>query len=67
MSSKTLKSLLVAQAFVTVPACADNTVGVDGVSSIRLISGRIRLAELHWYEAHGIGRKEYKIKLPFLD
>jgi hypothetical protein len=25
---------------------------------IRLTSGRIRLAELHWCEAHGIGRKE---------
>ena len=29
-------------------------------------SGRIRLAELHWYEAHGIGRKEIKRKL-YLD
>jgi hypothetical protein len=33
-----------------------------GVASIRLSSGRIRLAELHWYEAHGIGRKEIKRK-----
>jgi len=24
--------------------------------------GRIRLAELHWYEAHGIGKKEFKRK-----
>src|SRR5437773_6554767 len=24
---------------------------------IRLRNGRIRLAELHWYEAHGIGKK----------
>jgi hypothetical protein len=23
---------------------------------------RVRLAEVHWYEAHGIGRKEFKIK-----
>jgi hypothetical protein len=29
---------------------------------VRLLSGRIRLAELHWYEAHGIGRKELKRK-----
>lgn len=25
----------------------------------------MRLAEIHWYEAHGIGKKEFKIKLPF--
>jgi hypothetical protein len=29
---------------------------------IRLGSGTIRKAELHWYEAHGIGRKEIKRK-----
>ena len=33
-----------------------------GVATIRLASGAVRLAELHWYEAHGIGRKELKIK-----
>jgi hypothetical protein len=33
-----------------------------GVAQIRLASGRVRTAELHWYEAHGIGRKEYKRK-----
>jgi hypothetical protein len=33
-----------------------------GVATVRLRSGRIRLAELHWYEAHGIGRKEIKRK-----
>ena len=38
-----------------------------GVADVRLPDGRIRLAEIHWYEAHGIGRKELKIKLPFLD
>lgn len=35
---------------------------VKGVATVRLQSGRIRLAELHWYEAHGIGRKEMKRK-----
>ncbi len=40
---------------------------LKGIATVRLISGRIRLAEVHWYEAHGIGRKEFKIKLPFLD
>ncbi len=39
---------------------------LKGVANVRLINGRIRLAEIHWYEAHGIGRKEFKIKLPFL-
>lgn len=35
---------------------------MKGVARIRLRSGRIRLAELHWYEAHGIGKKEFKRK-----
>jgi hypothetical protein len=33
-----------------------------GVASVRLSDGTIRLAELHWYEATGIGRKELKLK-----
>jgi hypothetical protein len=33
-----------------------------GVATIRLSDGTIRTAELHWYEAHGIGRQELKIK-----
>jgi hypothetical protein len=35
---------------------------LKGVATVRLRSGRVRLAELHWYEAHGIGRKEMKRK-----
>jgi len=35
---------------------------VKGMARIRLTSGLVRLAELHWYEAHGIGRKEIKRK-----
>lgn len=35
---------------------------LKGLATVRLRSGRIRLAELHWYEAHGIGRKEIKRK-----
>jgi hypothetical protein len=35
---------------------------MKGVATVRLASGRIRLAELHWYEAHGIGKKEMKRK-----
>jgi len=33
-----------------------------GIARIRFDDGTVRTAELHWYEAHGIGRKEYKIK-----
>jgi hypothetical protein len=35
---------------------------MKGTARIRLRNGRIRLAELHWYEAHGIGKKELKRK-----
>jgi len=35
---------------------------MKGVALIRLRSGRVRKAELHWYEAHGIGKKEFKRK-----
>lgn len=35
---------------------------MKGMARVRLASGRIRLAELHWYEAHGIGKKEIKRK-----
>jgi len=33
-----------------------------GVSRVLLRDGTIRIAELHWYEAHGIGSYEHKIK-----
>ena len=33
-----------------------------GTARIQLDNGDIRLAELHWYEAHGIGRREIKRK-----
>ena len=35
---------------------------MKGVALIRLKSGRVRRAELHWYEAHGIGKREVKRK-----
>jgi len=35
---------------------------VKGVARVRLASGHVRLAELHWYEAHGIGKREMKRK-----
>lgn len=33
-----------------------------GRATIRLPDGTVRAAEIHWYEATGIGRKELKIK-----
>jgi hypothetical protein len=35
---------------------------LKGFAIVRLATGRTRKAELHWYEAHGIGRKEIKRK-----
>jgi hypothetical protein len=35
---------------------------MKGVAWIRLRDGELRRAELHWYEAHGIGRVEIKRK-----
>jgi len=35
---------------------------VKGIALIRLTNGRVREAELHWYEAHGIGRREMRRK-----
>ena len=35
---------------------------MKGIAHIRIPRGHIHLAELHWYEAHGIGRKEFKRK-----
>jgi hypothetical protein len=33
-----------------------------GIARVRLGDGSVHLAEIHWYEAAGIGRKEFKIK-----
>jgi hypothetical protein len=35
---------------------------LKGHAKIRLPGGMIFEAEIHWYEAHGIGRKDFKIK-----
>ncbi len=35
---------------------------MKGVAKVRLQSGSFRNAELHWYEAHSIGRRKMKIK-----
>jgi hypothetical protein len=33
-----------------------------GIAFVQLVDGIICKAEIHWYEAHGIGRKDFKIK-----
>ena len=33
-----------------------------GIASVKLPDNTVRLAEIHWYEATGIGKKEMKIK-----
>ena len=35
---------------------------MKGQALIRLPNGRVRRAELHWYEAHGVGKKALKRK-----
>lgn len=35
---------------------------LKGIARIQLSNGKIRLAELHWYEAHGIGKREIRWK-----
>jgi hypothetical protein len=35
---------------------------MKGLARVRLQNGLVRLAELHWYEAHGIGKKDMKRK-----
>jgi hypothetical protein len=39
---------------------------MKGTATVRLGNGSIRFAEIHWYEAHGVGRRGWKIKR-FLD
>ena len=33
-----------------------------GTAAVRLKNGRVARAEIHWYEAHGIGRRKMKVK-----
>jgi hypothetical protein len=35
---------------------------LKGIATVRLQTGRVCRAEVHWYEAHGKGRKKMKIK-----
>jgi len=35
---------------------------VKGIATVRLPNGALRRVEIHWYEAHGIGRRDVRIK-----
>ena len=35
---------------------------LKGIAEVKLSNGEIRLAEIHWFEAHGIGKKFLRIK-----
>jgi len=35
---------------------------LKGIGTVRLASGSVRRAELHWYEAQGVGKRKMKIK-----
>ncbi len=35
---------------------------MKGIATVRLADGSICEAEIHWFEAHGIGQKDFKIK-----
>ncbi len=35
---------------------------MKGVATVRLSNGQLRMVELPWYEAHGVGRRDLKIK-----
>lgn len=40
---------------------------MKGIATVRLEDKTIHTAEVHWYEAHGIGKREHKLKFPLLD
>jgi len=35
---------------------------MKGVATVQITGGAICTAEIHWFEAHGIGRRDFKIK-----
>jgi hypothetical protein len=35
---------------------------LKGIATVRFPNGKTRRVELHWYEAHGVGRRDMKIK-----
>jgi hypothetical protein len=35
---------------------------MKGIAEVRLTDGSVTLAEIHWFEAHGIGKRNIKVK-----
>ncbi len=35
---------------------------MKGAALVRTLSSSLRQAEVHWYEAHGVGKRDFKIK-----
>ena len=35
---------------------------MKGTATVRLANGNLRRVELHWYQAHGVGKRDFKIK-----
>lgn len=35
---------------------------LKGIATVQLVDGTTRFAEVHWFEAHGIGKKKMRIK-----
>jgi hypothetical protein len=59
--------MLVLLSLIALIGCAARSISdrwrkLKGVAPVRLQRGRVCKAEVHWYEAHGIGRKKMKIK-----
>ncbi len=39
-----------------------NWIKMKGIARVELSDGSVTLAEIHWFEAHGIGKKHIKVK-----
>ena len=40
---------------------------LKGIAIVRLKDNTIHKAEIHWYESHAYGKKEFKLKFPLID
>jgi hypothetical protein len=40
---------------------------LKGLATVRLLDGTVHTAEVHWYEAHSIGKSEFNMKFPLID
>jgi hypothetical protein len=40
---------------------------LKGIAIVQLVDGTMHTAEVHWYEAHGVGQFEHKIIPPLID